>query len=581
MCESQEHTFTFDGSALFYRAWLPASPAKRGVLLFHRGHEHSGRLQVLVDGLDLPDYAFFAWDARGHGRSPGERGEARHFMDLVRDVEAFTQHVRAEYQLAEEDLAVIAHSLAAVVVGLWAHDYAPRIRALVLATPALLVKLYVPLAIQGLRAVQEVTRRTGGSPPPIQSYVKGSWLTHDKHQASIYDNDPLVSKRISVNVLVGLFDGAARLVADGAALSIPTQILCARRDWVVANVPSRRLFRAINNRFKEIKAYRDFFHALFHEEGRERVFADVRKFVEEAFERPVDRSQLVDDDRWGPTREEYEFLKAGLPILHPRRWLYAGTQVAMKTLGRLSRGIRLGLKTGFASGQTLDYVYANEPRGHTPLGRFIDRVYLNAIGWRCVRVRKQNLEELITLACELRSDRKAIQVVDVAGGPGRYLIDLVPRLYKLPLQVLVRDQSLEALAEGRALATSLGLSDRIAHEQGDAFSRQSLAGLGTEVDVAVVSGLWELFDRNQPLQTCLEGLSAAVPAGGYLVYTNQPWHPQIEQIAELLTDQGQPWVMRRRSQAEVDELVRQAGFDKVTMRIDDEGIFTVSLARRR
>lgn len=38
--------------------------------------------------------------------------------------------------------------------------------------------------------------------------------------------------------------------------------------------------------------------------------------------------------------------------------------------------------------------------------------------------------------------------------------------------------------------------------------------------------------------------------------------------------------MRRRSQAEMDELVRQAGFEKIAQRIDPWGIFTVSLARR-
>lgn len=36
--------------------------------------------------------------------------------------------------------------------------------------------------------------------------------------------------------------------------------------------------------------------------------------------------------------------------------------------------------------------------------------------------------------------------------------------------------------------------------------------------------------------------------------------------------------MRCRSQAEIDQLVTQAGFEKVTMRIDEFGIFTVSLA---
>jgi hypothetical protein len=38
--------------------------------------------------------------------------------------------------------------------------------------------------------------------------------------------------------------------------------------------------------------------------------------------------------------------------------------------------------------------------------------------------------------------------------------------------------------------------------------------------------------------------------------------------------------MRRRTQAEMDELVEKAGFRKIDQRIDEWGIFTVSLAER-
>src|SRR3954467_5304884 len=41
-----EHTLTsWDGSQLFYRAWIPNPLPKKALLLFHRGHEHSGRWQ--------------------------------------------------------------------------------------------------------------------------------------------------------------------------------------------------------------------------------------------------------------------------------------------------------------------------------------------------------------------------------------------------------------------------------------------------------------------------------------------------------------------------------------------------------
>ena len=53
-------------------------------------------------------------------------------------------------------------------------------------------------------------------------------------------------------------------------------------------------------------------------------------------------------------------------------------------------------------------------------------------------------------------------------------------------------------------------------------------------------------------------------------------------IARVLTNrEGAPWIMRRRTQAEMDALVRAAGFQKDRTEIDRWGIFTVSLARKK
>jgi alpha-beta hydrolase superfamily lysophospholipase len=66
---ASEHTIALpDGAELFYRAWVPPHATGKALVLFHRGHEHSGRWQEFVEALELDDVAVFAWDARGHGR---------------------------------------------------------------------------------------------------------------------------------------------------------------------------------------------------------------------------------------------------------------------------------------------------------------------------------------------------------------------------------------------------------------------------------------------------------------------------------------------------------------------------------
>ena len=67
----------------------------------------------------------------------------------------------------------------------------------------------------------------------------------------------------------------------------------------------------------------------------------------------------------------------------------------MRSVGRLSDGIELGIRTGFDSGSTLDCVYRNQAGGGALIGPLIDRNYLDAIGWRGIRIRKINIERAI------------------------------------------------------------------------------------------------------------------------------------------------------------------------------------------
>src|SRR5262249_53971180 len=132
-----EHTLRLrDGTELFYRAWLPEQPTTKALVLFHRGHEHSGRWRETVEALGLEDVAVFAWDQRGHGRSPGERGSAPDLATVIRDADEWVRHLTTTYGIALHDTIVLAHSLGAVIATAWVHDYAPPLRGLILATPA-------------------------------------------------------------------------------------------------------------------------------------------------------------------------------------------------------------------------------------------------------------------------------------------------------------------------------------------------------------------------------------------------------------------------------------------------------------
>lgn len=154
------------------------------------------------------------------------------------------------------------------------------------------------------------------------------------------------------------------------------------------------------------------------------------------------------------------------------------------------------------------------------------------------------------------------------------------KLYYIPITAELRDYQQLNLDAATRLARELNLNN-VSVVQGDSFERRSISSITPRPTIVIVSGLYELFPSNEPLRNSLAGIAEALEPGGLLIDTNQPWHPEVEFIARVLTNrEGKPWIMRRRTQAEMDELVRVAGFEKLEMTIDPWGIFTVSVARR-
>ncbi|NNG05394.1 MAG: hypothetical protein HKM95_15020, partial [Inquilinus sp.] len=326
-----------------------------------------------------------------------------------------------------------------------------------------------------------------------------------------------------------------------------------------------------------------FLHDTFNERDNHLPIAMARQFIRDAFAYPARPPCLLSADRDGPTYREYQALAAPLPRWSPRRFGYAVTRALLATIGRLSDGVRLGWRRGFDSGAMLDYVYRDRAAGFTPLGRLIDRAYLDSPGWRGIRSRRRQLQSLLSRAImTVGIEGRPVRIADIAAGPGRYVLEVLARRPERDIVAVLADRDAGNVEAGRRLARELDL-DGVRCVQGDAFDAEQLCRLSPRPTIAIVSGLYELFPDNAPVEASLAGLTEALEDGGYLIYTNQPWHPQLDFIARVLTNHrdGGRWVMRRRSQAEMDQLVAAAGFDKVDMTVDEGGIFTVSLARKR
>jgi len=182
---------------------------------------------------------------------------------------------------------------------------------------------------------------------------------------------------------------------------------------------------------------------------------------------------------------------------------------------------------------------------------------------------------------QVHQEKRAVRILDIAAGAGRYVIETIRALPEIPVGATLCDYKQENVDAARSLADELNLDGAVVARRGDAFHRESLARIKPRATIGITSGLYELFPSNDGVLNSLRGLAEAIEPGGFLIYTNQPWHPQLEFIAHALRNrEGERWIMRRRTTGEMDELVRAAGFEKINMEIDQWGMFTVSVAQR-
>ncbi len=230
---------------------------------------------------------------------------------------------------------------------------------------------------------------------------------------------------------------------------------------------------------------------------------------------------------------------------------YRVLRLLLKTIGKLSNGIRLGWRTGFDSGVMLEYVYENKPRGITPVGVLFDRMYLSNPVWDGVRSRRLLLVQQIkeAIACYNHP-----QVFDLAAGMGSYL-------FLLPFDhatIIAGDYEPEAVAKGQEKADKLGRSD-ITFKQNNAFNLEAFAT--GQADILICSGFFDILTQDQQIQTVLQNGSAIAKPGACWIFTIQEYHPDLTLLRESLIDLNRkPWELVPRPAYQLVEWAKLYGW---------------------
>jgi hypothetical protein len=244
---------------------------------------------------------------------------------------------------------------------------------------------------------------------------------------------------------------------------------------------------------------------------------------------------------------------------------YAALGLGMRTVGRLSDGIRLGYATGFDSGTMVDYVYRNEAHGITPLGRAFDRVFLDHPVWEGVRARRRLL---IAQLKDALTRSSAPALFDVAAGPGSYLFELPPGAY------WAGDIMPAEVERGRSRAEREGRAD-IHFVRADAFDQATWPR--PRFDVLVSSGFFDILNDQADLERLLDAGTRGTDLGARWVWTVMERHTNLALLAATTIDfNKRPWVATLRSAEDIARLAEPRGWRVERSEREPRGFFAVA-----
>lgn len=254
-----ENSLVADGIRLQRLRWMPPGAPIATLLIVHGLSDHGARYESAARILVSAGIAVQTYDLRGHGRSGGARGHARHFDVLLRDLDRIRGVVADE--AANAPLFLLGHSMGGLIAIRYLEEYPDAFRGAVIVSPWLGTVVRPAKWKAGLARV--LSRVAPGV--PFRARIPSGYLSHDPEVGPRFDADPLAHDVITPRLWTEVSAAIDMAFARTGRIRVPVLFLLAGDDRIVDTARSRELGTSIPGDRADIRVLDGRFHEILHE----------------------------------------------------------------------------------------------------------------------------------------------------------------------------------------------------------------------------------------------------------------------------------------------------------------------------
>ena len=262
-----------DGTELFVREWRPLDNIKAWIAFSHGLSEHSGRYDTLGRTLAEAGYVLVMPDLHGHGQSGGKRGHIDRFSQYTDDLNAAMDYARQQNPPA---LFMGGHSLGGLNAARIAVENPEGIRGLILSGAGLRIGFEPPRwkVVMGKLMARIFPKLTMGNELDERD------LTHDEEIVNRQRNDPYNHGVVTAKWFVEFMKTQEEVFARVEGAKMAMLVMHGDHDKLAAASGSEEFYRLAGSQAKTLKIYEGFYHEIFNELDKERVFKDVIEWLD-------------------------------------------------------------------------------------------------------------------------------------------------------------------------------------------------------------------------------------------------------------------------------------------------------------